>query len=112
MSGVRPADDAVWIDLLEPTKEEERAVETALAIGIPSQEEMQEIEASSRLSQQHGALCMRASVLVTKATWRPESTAITFILAGKRLATVRYATPRTLPDFAPRPHQPTPPHPP
>ena len=105
MSGVRPADDAVWIDLLEPTKEEERAVETALEIGIPSQEEMQEIEASSRLYQQNGALYMTASVLVKTDTWRPESTAITFILAGKRLVTVRYDKPRSFDVFATRAQQ-------
>src|SRR3546814_12910550 len=65
MSGVRPADDAVWIDLLEPTKEEERAVETALEIGIPSREAMQEIEASSRIYHQNGAHYMTASVMAS-----------------------------------------------
>src|SRR3546814_11163210 len=76
MSGVRPADDAVWIDLLEPTKEEERAVETALEIGIPSQEEMQEIEASRRLYQQNGAPYMKQVVLVKTDTSAPTIHAI------------------------------------
>src|SRR3546814_18988747 len=75
---------------------------TALEIGIPSQEEIQEIEASSRLYQQNGALYMKASVLVKTDTWRPESTAITFILAGKRLVTVRYDKPRFFSIFASR----------
>ncbi|MDQ6624167.1 MAG: magnesium transporter, partial [Verrucomicrobiota bacterium] len=41
--------DAVWIDLLEPTTEEELALEAALGIDIPTREEMQSIELSSRL---------------------------------------------------------------
>ena len=45
--GVPP--DAVWIDLHDPTHEEEAAVEAFLRIDIPTREELAEIEASSRL---------------------------------------------------------------
>jgi len=40
----------VWIDLLDPSKEEERAAEKLLKISIPTREEKQEIEISSRRS--------------------------------------------------------------
>ena len=40
---------AVWIDLLNPTKDEDLLVERALSISVPTREEMSEIEASSRL---------------------------------------------------------------
>lgn len=43
--GVPP--EAVWLDLIEPTAEEEAAVEAALGIDIPTREELAEIEASS-----------------------------------------------------------------
>ena len=46
---------AVWIDLLNPTKDEERLVEQTLSISIPTREEMREIEASSRLYFEAGA---------------------------------------------------------
>ena len=39
---------AVWIDLLNPSPEEEQAVQAALRLEIPTREEMQEIESSSR----------------------------------------------------------------
>ena len=44
----------VWIELLIPTKDEEESVEPALAISVPTREEMSEIEASSRLYQERG----------------------------------------------------------
>jgi len=91
----------VWIDLLNPTKEEDVLVEKALGIAIPTREEMAEIEASSRLYQEGGAHYMTAIVL-----YQPESpteaaiaTPVTFILAGHRLVTVRYAEPRALKIF-------------
>ena len=45
---------SVWIDLLNPTKEEDLQVEKALGIAVPTREEMAEIEASSRLYQEGG----------------------------------------------------------
>ena len=41
--------DTVWIDLFNPTPEEEATVEQALHLDVPTREEQQEIEASSRL---------------------------------------------------------------
>jgi magnesium transporter len=41
--------DVLWIDLLNPTREEEQAVEQYLGIEIPTREEMLEIELSNRL---------------------------------------------------------------
>jgi magnesium transporter len=86
----------VWIDLLNPTREEDQVVERAVGIAVPTREEMAEIEASSRLYQEGGAHYMTAVVL-----HQPDSpaeplmsTPITFILAGSRLITVRYAEPR------------------
>ena len=52
---VEPADPAtlpetaVWIDLVKPTSEEDRAVEKLAGIAVPTREDMQEIEISSRL---------------------------------------------------------------
>ena len=41
---------AVWIDLVNPSAEETAAVAESFGIEIPSREDMEEIEASSRLS--------------------------------------------------------------
>ncbi|MGH6901844.1 MAG: magnesium transporter CorA family protein [Geminicoccaceae bacterium] len=94
--------DAVWLDLLAPTLEEERQVEAMLGVGVPTREEMQEIEVSSRLYEENGALYMTTTVVARADTERPEASAISFILAGDRLATVRYAEPQSFTLFAAR----------
>src|SRR5262245_51848306 len=83
-------DSAVWIDLLEPTPEEEKLVEAALRVDVPTREEMKEIEASNRLYEDNGALYMTTTVAAQLDTDRPVSMAVTFILAGQRLVTNRY----------------------
>ena len=45
---------AIWIDLLEPTREEEALAEKLIGTNIPTREEMPEIEPSSRLYQKRG----------------------------------------------------------
>ncbi|HWK51588.1 MAG TPA: magnesium transporter CorA family protein [Steroidobacter sp.] len=81
---------AVWIDLLEPTVEEEKLVEASFGIQVPTREEMKEIETSNRLYEDNGALYMTTTVAAQLDTDRPISTAVTFILAGNRLITNRY----------------------
>lgn len=83
----------VWVDLLEPTSAEERAVERLLAIDVPSREEMREIETSNRLYEENGTLYMTATVVTKIDTDRPESAAVTFILSHNRLITNRYVDP-------------------
>jgi magnesium transporter len=94
----------VWIDLLNPTREEDALVEQALGIAVPTREEMAEIEASSRLYQESGAHYMTAVVIyLPDAPNEPlQATPITFILAGNRLVTVRYAEPRGIKVFLSR----------
>jgi len=83
----------VWIDLFCPTREEELAVEACLGIQVPTHDEMQEIETSSRLYVEDNALVMTMTVLNKPAHEQIESAAITFILIANRLLTVRYADP-------------------
>jgi magnesium transporter len=84
-------DEAIWIDLLEPTAEEEKRVEQALAIDVPTHEEMAEIEMSNRLYEDSGTLYLTSTVLFRVDTDVPETTQVTFILTGSRLVTNRYA---------------------
>jgi len=85
--------EAVWIDLLEPTPEEERKVEKFLGIEVPTREEMREIESSNRLYEEDGGLYMTATVITKIDTATPETSQITYILAGNRLITNRYVDP-------------------
>ena len=86
-------DGTVWIDLVEPTKDEERSVERKLGIDIPTREEMREIEASSRIYSENGALYMSLNVIARASTGKPETTSVTFILIAGKLVTVRYSDP-------------------
>jgi magnesium transporter len=94
--------ETIWIDLVSPSPDEERQVEALLGVEVPTREEMQEIEVSSRLYQENGALYMTATVVSKADTRHPEATAVSFILAGSRLVTVRYAEPQSFELFASR----------
>jgi magnesium transporter len=93
-------DDAIWLDLLEPTPEEERLVEQRLGLDIPTKEEMRDIESSSRLYEENGALYLTATVVTKLDTQTPENAEVTFILSGSRLVTNRYVDPLPLRRFA------------
>ena len=92
-------DEATWIDLEEPTNEEERLVERCIGVNVPTQDEMAEIEPSSRLYEKNGALYMTASTLRGVDEAHPTTTPIGFVLAGNRLVTIRYATPKPVRTF-------------
>src|SRR5690349_3704715 len=85
---------AVWFDLVTPTQQEDKLVERTLGIAVPTREEMQEIEITSRLYVENGARYMTATLMCQSDTINPRTTAVTFILADHRLVTVRYDEPR------------------
>jgi magnesium transporter len=87
-------DHAVWVDLVNPTGAEDKAVERLLGIAIPTREDMQEIEISSRLYIENGARYMTATLMCHSDTDMPRTTAVTFILGDHRLVTVRYDQPK------------------
>ncbi|MFV0295275.1 MAG: magnesium transporter CorA family protein [Hyphomicrobiaceae bacterium] len=95
-------DKAIWIDLIEPTEEEERAVEAYLNLDLPTRAETREIEDSSRLYAENGAHFMTAMVLYNQDTGQPLGATLTFILTEKTLVTIRYHKPRAIGLFATR----------
>ena len=96
----RIPDGATWIDLEEPTNEEEQLVERCIQVDVPTQDELSEIEPSSRLFERNGALYMTVSVLYGVEDGEPRTTPIGFVLVDNRLVTVRYATPKPVRAFA------------
>lgn len=92
-------ENAVWIDLLDPTREEDRRVELALGIDIPTREETQNIEPSEVLYVENGARYMSARILCQSGTEAPRLVPISFILKDHRLLTVRYDEPRSFQIF-------------
>lgn len=97
-----PAIQPVWIDLLQPTPQEERMVERLIGVELPTREEQQEIEASSRLYREGEALFLTASFMYGSETGELGSAAITFVLTAQTLVTVRHATPKAFGMFAAR----------
>jgi magnesium transporter len=95
-------EDAIWIDMLEPTPEDTRFVERAIGIGMPTREEMREIEASARVYEEGNALYLTTTLLVNADGLTPDTTEVTFILVGERLLTLRYASPLPFRAVGPR----------
>src|SRR6476659_7424869 len=85
---------AVWFDLVNPSPTEDKIVERKVGIAVPTREEMQEIEITSRLYVENGARYMTATLMCQSDTDTPKTTPVTFILSGHRLITVRYDDPR------------------
>jgi len=87
-------ENAVWFDLVSPTLPEDKLLERHLGIAVPTREEMQEIEVTSRLYVENNARYMTATLMCQSDTDTPKTTPVTFILSGHRLVTVRYDEPR------------------
>ena len=115
----------VWIDLIRPTRAETLMLEEALGIAIPTREEAQEIEASSRIYVEddvmfmtanllhqpdqahptvaaHGGAVGEAALSDSKGFVMPVVSPTTFILGKSRLITVRYEDLRSFHSFQAR----------
>ena len=99
---VLPTGQILWIDLLHPTADEDRFVEKIVGVSIPTREEMEEIEVSSRLYSEDGGEFMTLAGLAQLDSDAPLLTPITFVLKGQILVTVRLAEPRPFITFSAR----------
>lgn len=90
IEAIELASDAVWIDLLKPTPGEIAAVEDGSGLTLPSQEELSEIESSSRLRTDGDVLFLSAPLVSRSQMQDPETTPVGFVLAPELLVTVRY----------------------
>lgn len=89
-------EETLWIDLYKPGSEDEKAVEKLLGLEVPTQDEMKEIELSSRLYTEPGALVMTLPIVARSSSGRPENAAVTFLLTKRCLVTVRYEDPQAV----------------
>jgi magnesium transporter len=81
---------ASWIDLIDPTPTEISAFEKAFGLRVPTKEELSEIETTSRLRVEHGALYMTAPLILATGDepWIAAPTG--FALSKTILLTVRF----------------------
>ena len=86
-------DGTVWVDVVSPSDSDLAFLDEALGLDVPTEEDMQAIEMSSRLYHEENALYMTAMMITQADTPNPLSVPVTFVLAGHRLVTLRYAEP-------------------
>jgi magnesium transporter len=82
--------EALWIDLFQPTEEEEKFVEEKLGVTLPSQDEMHEIAESSRLFEEDGTLYLSCWLLCFD-TPIPQNSSVSFIITPNRFVSIRYS---------------------
>jgi magnesium transporter len=82
--------ETIWLDLLEPSREDERLVESFLGIDVPTEQEIEEIEDSSRFYQKNNSIYLTVSLLTRFEAGQPTAADIRFILTPHRLISVRY----------------------
>ena len=80
----------VWIDMVEPTPEEDQKVERFLGCRVPSRADPDFVQPSESYYAENGVRYLHASV-VSEAENTPDVTDVTFILAPKTFVTLRYA---------------------
>ncbi len=94
--------DLAWIDLLNPTSDEEAALEAQLGVDIPTREEMQRLEVSGRLYREDDAVVMTATLAARTDSDDLLMLPVAFVVAGGKLVTVRYHEPRVFKTFPQR----------
>ncbi|MGV8996219.1 MAG: magnesium transporter CorA family protein [Parvibaculaceae bacterium] len=84
-------DGIIWIDMFDPTTDEREFVERLVSLTLPTQEDLREIETSSRLYTEQDALFMSAPLISKSTTSMPDVSPVGLILTRKLLITIRYA---------------------
>ncbi len=93
---------ALWIDLSEPDPAELDRVGRAVGIPLPSRDDMEEIEISSRLYREHGTDFLTLVLPALGETEQHEVAPVTFALGDRLLITLRYHDPRPFRTFPAR----------
>lgn len=97
---------ALWIDLYEPSREEEQRVEAELQIEIPTRDEMREVESSSTMYREHGATFVTVRMVQRADGEQPRLASVTLIVAQNQFLTLRYADPLPFRQFVARTQRP------
>ena len=80
----------VWIDLLQPTSEEIARVETEFRVRVPSREQLEEIESSSRLKSEGKRLYLSMPLAAVHDPVEGAPSPLGFVVSPELLITVRY----------------------
>jgi magnesium transporter len=83
--------DGTWVDLLDPSDEERARVEKEHGLRVPTRDELEEIETSSRLSRDGNVLYMNMPVATLDADGTIVPSPIGFVLSDKIVITIHFA---------------------
>ena len=88
-------DDILWIDLMQPTIKEQRAVENFIEVNLQSRQQVEEIESTSKYSENENAIISNSNFFIpTGDTFLVEP--VSFIISNEGvLVSVRNAESRT-----------------
>jgi magnesium transporter len=105
LSSALPSDEkipqgALWIDIVNPSVEEEKSIEAQLGIEIPTREETWKNQVLNRLYQDNNVAYMTAAIITKVESPYPQTSAITFVLSSQYLLTIRYISPTSFQNFA------------
>jgi magnesium transporter len=89
-----------WIDLLRPQPDEVAFVKRTTGLDVPSIADLSEIENSSRLRNQNGAIYLSAPLVYHADSDQPLTTPVGFVLTRERLITVRFRELNSFTTFA------------
>jgi magnesium transporter len=82
---------AVWIDLLQPTAEEAARVQKATGLRVPTEDQVSEIESTSRLAFENHAYYVSTPLIASLPDGSHELAPVGFVLSSRVLITVRFA---------------------
>jgi len=89
----------IWLDLFSPTPEEGKAVEEILGIELPTRQESEEIEFSSRYWEDDAGIEINTYFLVRQDD-KAHNETISFIVRDKVLVTIRFSDLRIFTEFS------------
>jgi magnesium transporter len=82
--------DALWVDLVDPIEEERKAIQQAFGLRVPSRDQLAEIETTSRLRIENGALYLTAPLIFAADSEPWIVVPAGFVLSQRVLLTVRF----------------------
>lgn len=89
-------DDILWIDMVQPTIKEQKAVENFMEISLQTKQQVEEIESTSKYSETENAIISNCNFFVPVGTDSFEVEPVSFTLSNEGvLVSVRQADMRT-----------------
>ena len=83
--------EAIWIDALNPTAEEKAAIEKATGLYLSTEDELSEIESSSRFFEEDDAIYLSLPVIAEGKSSHCITAPMGFVLSQARVLTIRFA---------------------